>query len=164
MRTAAASGEIDGREPEYTSRPEKLSRFLEKLSGGNTIKNSCILAGFSASSFYSWEAQGKVLRKRADAGETMSPREQALLNFLDSVEQACAEAIERNVATIQVAGYRDWKASAWWLAHIEPDTYGDKTVIANAKGEALRISVSPADMIARAGEAAEHEGDEDEDA
>lgn len=90
------------------ARPTKYSdelatQICKALTAGNTRKDSYTMAGISADTFAAW-------LKRFSA-------------FLVSVKAAEAEARVRNVAIINNAAVKNWKAAAWWLERKDPDNW-----------------------------------------
>lgn len=95
-----------GRPIELTPELQKL--LCDALKAGNTRKDAAHHAGISVSTLYSW-------MKRGRQGEV------EFLEFLSAVEGAEAECAYRNVAFIQKAAAKDWRAAAWWLERRRED-------------------------------------------
>jgi hypothetical protein len=81
-----------------------------------------------------------------------------LLNFLNVVEKARADAVIRNVGIIQQAAQDgSWQASAWYLERTNPRKWGrhETVEITGADGGAIQVQHSVKDTLAAKFAAAE---------
>lgn len=45
------------------------------------------------------------------------------VQFFQQIQKARAEAIAKNLKTVQTAGERSWQAAAWWLERMYPELF-----------------------------------------
>jgi hypothetical protein len=83
--------------------------FCDALAKSHTIKNACVVAGISESTFYEWLARGLV-------------GEQPYAEFAELVQSARARGLVTLVESIITD--KDWRAKAWYLERIWPDAFG----------------------------------------
>lgn len=99
--------------PRYDD-PTLRERLTAALKAGNYIETACQYAGLGYSTYFKWMQEAKA----DDA-----PPE--LVEFMESVESARAQAIVRNVKLIQDAAQNGtWQAAAWWLERSQPTMWG----------------------------------------
>ncbi len=79
----------------YKMTPERVAIILEALGDGMTQKDASMLAGISEDTLCNW--------KRNDS------------DFSDEMARKVVEYKQKLIKTIQKAGEKDWKASAWLL-------------------------------------------------
>ena len=97
---------------------EVMSSLLDSLLAGNTIANSCRIAGVSLTPFYRWMAKGETQEEEYPE----SPE----VKFYLAVKKAKARAEHRNVMVIQKASQKTWQAAAWWLERTNHKDWGRK--------------------------------------
>lgn len=85
-------------------RAQAIAIILNYIRDGNTIKDSCLMAGISRASLYRWLRTDKSLRIE--------------------LKRAEVEGVKFHLANITKASERDWKASAWWLERKYPKQFG----------------------------------------
>ena len=83
--------------------PGKVDRLLQGIKLGLPFVHACARAGISEDTFARWRKQSA--------------------DFAESVKNAEAEAIARNVALVQKAAGRSWQAAAWWLERRHPKDF-----------------------------------------
>jgi hypothetical protein len=76
-----------------------------------SLKAACKLAGLGFSTFNGWREEDSF--------------------FAQKIEFAEAQAIERNLALIQRAALKDWKAAAWILERRHPEMFARREVQLN---------------------------------
>ena len=120
----------DGRRPIYTDRPDIIERLLDALRAGNTIRNACNYAGIRPSTYFAWTAKARKETEDRQQGKEPNPRLDPLLDIVDRITKAQADAIVRNVAIIQkAAGDGTWQAAAWWLERTQHRDYARRTIV-----------------------------------
>ena len=85
--------------------PDLQKVFCDALAKSHTIKNACVVAGISESTFYEWLARGIV-------------GEQPYCKFAELVQYARARGLVTLVESIITD--RDWRAKAWYLERTRP--------------------------------------------
>jgi hypothetical protein len=83
--------------------PERENLLLLAIAKGLPLKAACKLAGLGFTTFNGWREEDPF--------------------FAEKIEFAEAQAIERNLALIQRAALKDWKAAAWILESRYPDMF-----------------------------------------
>lgn len=171
-----------GRPPKLTE--EMRTRFLEAISDGDTIRNSCAYAGFSTTAFYEWKQyirEGRRIGNRAE-----------LADFLDSYRETEAKAKHEAVQDVRRAGQgkqllsrqtrtvtrtdgtvettitetfvpAEWRASAWLLERRDPKEWGrrDRTpvdMVKEAERLASELGISVDELMSEAEALAQSEG------
>jgi transposase len=104
-------------------RPSKLSpelqgRIVRQLRAGNYIETAAAACGVSKVTLYSW--------MRLGADEQQGPH----VDFLNAVETSLAEGEQRDVARIDRAAGRTWRAAAWRLERRHPGRWGQRVTVA----------------------------------
>jgi IS30 family transposase len=138
-------------------RSSKLSAEIQEhivtaIRLGNYQDHAAQSAGIGISTFYSWLERGKKERERLDAfpTETIRAAEKPYVEFLEAVEKAKSEAVQRNIAVIQkAAAVGSWQAAAWWLERTQTALYGRKQQVALQGvegGPAVQLSVDTQDL------------------
>lgn len=124
---------------ETGSKPSIIKEGMTKalcdaLMAGNTVRNSCALAGIDETTYYRYRQEGK----RAEEG---SP----LWEFCQSVKKALADAEHRNVLVIQTAAKKNWQASAWFLERRYPKEWGrnDRLKVGSDEDNPLIVGTLP---------------------
>jgi hypothetical protein len=99
------------------ARPTKLTAKLTReitsyIQEGNTPTVSATLVGISPSTYFDW------MRKGAN-------QQPGFLEFSESIKRACAQSIVNRVAHIsRVADSGNWRAAAWMLERMAPESFG----------------------------------------
>lgn len=97
----ASERHLGGRPTKRT--PERENLLLLAIAKGLPLKAACKLAGLGFTTFNGWREEDPF--------------------FAQKIEFAEAQAIERNLALIQRAALKDWKAAAWILERRHPDMF-----------------------------------------
>ncbi len=114
---------------------ETIRAICEYKKLGTPNKQSAEAAGISEKTFYNWVNAARHTLDRVDSlianGKTvcealgsLSEREQLLLQLLQSLKKAEAEATVYHVKNIREAGKTRWQASAWALERTHPESFG----------------------------------------
>ena len=99
------------------ARPTKLTlKLTEEITAyihkGNSPTVSATLVGISPSTYFNWMSKG-------------ASKEPGFMEFLEAIERAKAQSIINQVAHIsRVADSGNWRAAAWLLERIAPDSFG----------------------------------------
>ena len=97
------------------------------LKDGHYMAHAASAAGVSLSAIQSWLADARAIRdgNQRPSGQQRSPTRAALLDLLDGVDWANHAAAELGLSAVRsAAAAGDWRASAWFLEHRFPDTWG----------------------------------------
>lgn len=106
----------------------KIDKLLTAIKAGTDLDTSAHYAGMSVQEVYRWLELGKLENDRRVSGETPNKDVDGEVKFWLDLTTARAEAIVRNVATIQqAASGGEWKAAAWWLERAVPENYSAKS-------------------------------------
>lgn len=104
---------------------DKVAQLLAAIRGGSDLDTACHFATLPIPTVYRWLERGKIEAERTEAGNEPVATEVEFVEFWIDLKKARADAITRNVSTIQKAAQNGaWKAAAWWLERTMPDTYG----------------------------------------
>jgi hypothetical protein len=137
---------------------ETEERIVSAVRGGAYLDDASAYAGISRHTLFSWMRDGRAAAEREEQGELLSEREQRLVNFLNAVEKARADASIRNLMVIQQAAQEgNWQASAWYLERTNPKKWGrhETVEITGADGGPVQVEVSAKDTLRTKFEAAE---------
>lgn len=116
---------------------EGLTKDLcDALMAGNTIRNSCALAGITEATYYRYMQEAG----RAEEGSPLS-------EFCKSVKKALADAEHRNVLVIQTAAKTHWQASAWFLERRYPQEWGRNDKMRLASDEEAPLVVGTVSLF-----------------
>lgn len=117
-------------------RPTKLTKALvgelaDILRGGNFVAAACAKVGISKALFYQWCDKGKAARERSEAGEGLTAEQSSFLEFLDTVEEARADAEIDSVRLLKQAAEHgldggDLRALTFFLERGRPDHWGNR--------------------------------------
>jgi hypothetical protein len=83
--------------------PDRAALLIAAIAKGLPYKTACQIAGLDFTTFNDWRQKDP--------------------EFAMKIEKAEGEAIERNMALIQQAAQKDWKASAWLLERRHPEMF-----------------------------------------
>ena len=140
----------DGRRPIYTDRPDIIERLLDALRAGNTIRNACNYAGIRPSTYFARTAKARKETEDRQQGKKPNPRLDPLLDIVDRITKAQADAIVRNVAIIQkAAGDGTWQAAAWWLERTQHRDYARRTILTGNDDGPVEVTITPHDLDKR---------------
>lgn len=81
-----------------------VNDLVTHLKAGNSIKDSCLLAGISRETYYAWKKEHP--------------------DFSDIIKKAEAECKARNIALIQQD--KSWQSKAWWLERKYPEEFKER--------------------------------------
>lgn len=131
--------------------PQVQEGIINSIRLGNYQDHASLANGISVSTFYNWLERGKKERERIEDLElSPNPKEALYLDFLEAVEKAKAEAIQRNVGIIQkAASIGSWQAAAWYLERTVPTIYGRKQQVALQgveNGAPVQVTVDTKDL------------------
>ena len=119
----------------------RMQKLRDALIAGNTIENSCTMAGIGERSFYRWMQEAES-----------APEGHPLWQFRQSVKSAMAEAEHRNVMIIQKAAVTSWQAAAWFLERRNPKAWGRKDSVSlggNADAPPIAMAHAPEARLSR---------------
>ena len=103
---------------------EQKEKLLRAVRAGTDLETSCHFAGLSIAEVYRDLEKGKSTAARFHAEEKLSKDEERFFQFWQELTAARADAIVRNVASVQQAAQNgSWQAAAWWLERSVPETY-----------------------------------------
>lgn len=94
----------------------KVHRLLNALKAGHFVQEACQYAPISEQTYYRWLREGAALDEKANAGEKLTPDEQAQRELCEAIK--LAEVSGQNAALDMI---RDaisggtWQAAAWFL-------------------------------------------------
>lgn len=111
---------------ELVKRPDLVEKIGEALEIGNTIENSMRLAGLSHQTYYNWMKDGKASLAKREKGEYLDEVDRKLIEFVERVNQAEAQAIDTRIRLIHIASKNQWQAAAWWLERRRPNDFALK--------------------------------------
>jgi len=109
------------------ARPAKLTPELTReitsyIRDGNSPTESATLVGISPSTYFNWMSKG-------------SNQEPGFLEFSESIERAKAQSIINRVAYIsRAADSGNWRAAAWLLERMAPESFGKNSTRAPEVG------------------------------
>ena len=109
------------------ARPTKLTPELTReitsyIQDGNTPTISATLVGISPSTYFDWMSKG-------------SNQQPGFMEFSESIKRACAQSIVNRVAHIsRVADSGNWRAAAWMLERMAPESFGKNSTRAPEAG------------------------------
>jgi hypothetical protein len=104
--------------------------LIKLLRSGVFITHACNAVGINPDTYYDWMKKGEKATKGT------------YRQFYLDVRKARAEAIIRNVATIQKAAPDSWRAAAWWLERSCPAEFGKRGVEVNMAQHNSRMQVN----------------------
>lgn len=132
--------------------PEIKDAIVAAIRLGNYQDHAAQAAGISVATFYNWLERGKKERERLETIDDAEIREEetVFVEFLEAVEKAKAEAVQRNIGIIQKAAtVGSWQAAAWWLERTQTALYGRKQQVAVQGvegGPSVAITVDTKDL------------------
>ncbi len=118
---------------------ERTKEIAEKVRIGLTHEVAARSCGVSASAFYEWTARGRAERERLKLkGSRRRKKEKPYLEFVDTMEQAEAEAEAFHIERIKSGGPTgsQWIATRRW-----PDRWGTKTQVDVKRTEGPQVRV-----------------------
>lgn len=140
------TGELmPGRVPKIAD-PELLHLILEAVRRNMPYNAAAELAGVTPTCLSLWKQYGRMAEAKELQGEKLNPNEQAYLSFVRGIRKAESEAIQRNLAIIQIAAKKSWQAAAWLLERRHPQMFAlHRTLEVSGPGGGP-IEVSPVDL------------------
>lgn len=100
---------------------QRIKKLLDALKGGVDINTASQFAGINYQTVYRWVERGQRENERLEQGLEPTDTEAPFYELWQSMRQARAEAVVRNMAQVQKAANQgDWKAAAWWLERTMP--------------------------------------------
>jgi hypothetical protein len=113
--------------------PERYEAIIKYVKSGACITHAANAVGIDDKTLYDW------LKKGATDPDGIYGI------FLDDFRRAKSFAVLRNVGIVQRAAVDDWAAAKWLLSVMEPDVYGNKSVvkteISGPDGETIKTEV-----------------------
>lgn len=109
------------------ARPAKLTPELTReistyIRDGNSPTISATLVGISPSTYFNWMSKG-------------SNQESRFMEFSESIERAKAQSIVNRLAHIAIAADSgNWRAAAWLLERMAPESFGKNSTRAPEVG------------------------------
>lgn len=103
-----------GRQSKLTT--ELIAKIRGYVAAGNTFKIACQLCRISETIFYKWMG----------ATDSSDP---LILELIQSVKEATAEAEAAMVARVRDASRENWTAAAWMLERRNPEVWGRRDTI-----------------------------------
>lgn len=98
--------------------PDVVAAILQNVEAGLSFKIAAEDAGVSYDTFNDWK-QGRFPRSSKDNPVTAELKSQ----FSEGLTRARAAGIKGHHQHVALAGKTEWRASAWLLERIEPETY-----------------------------------------
>jgi hypothetical protein len=149
--------------------------LLDRIRLGAELQTACDSAGLSRATLHNWRLRGGRARAEAVEGVRLKAADRRLVEFVDALERAEAEAEVNRLAIISRAAQGgavvtktttkynaagdvlertvvtetlrpEWTAAAWWLERRKPRLYARRLEVTGAEGAPL----VPADDAARA--------------
>ena len=114
------------------ARPTKLTPALQKrivalIREGNYSTQAAAACGLSSSSFFSYMRQGRDAQAVKEEGLTLNAHQKSMLQFLDSVKGAEAEAEVAALALVQKSARAgDARQAQWYLERKFPERWGKR--------------------------------------
>jgi len=106
----------------------KIDKLLTAIKAGTDLDTAAHYAGLSVQEVYRWLELGKIENDNRNGNQKADAELDNEVKFWLDLTTARAEAIVRNVATVQqAASGGEWKAAAWWLERSVPETYSAKS-------------------------------------
>ena len=99
-----------------TADDPKVQRLLNALKAGHFVQEACQYAPISEQTYYRWLREGSALDARADAGDKLTPTEQAQRELCEAIK--AAEISGQNLALDKIREAivgGTWQAAAWFL-------------------------------------------------
>lgn len=129
---------------------QQVKRLVDALRGGADIETASAFAGIPLAQVSELVARGQMEHERIEAGLAPDEGNASALSLWRETYKARADAVVRAIAQIQKAAQQgDWKAAAWWLERVMPETYqpkqekrlnGDTVVYGCSSGHQVTLS------------------------
>jgi len=134
-----------------TADDPKVQRLLNALKAGHFVQEACQYAPISEQTYYRWLREGSALDARADAGDTLTPTEQAQRELCEAIK--AAEISGQNLALDKIREAivgGTWQAAAWFLER-RNKKWSNRTEITGPDGGPVEtITVDDVDRQLRA--------------
>jgi hypothetical protein len=137
---------------------EVQDRIISAVRAGSYLDDAAAYAGISRHTIHSWIRDGRAAEDRHELGEDLTDRDHLLIQFLNAIEKARADASIRNVGIIQQAAQDgQWQAAAWYLERTNPRKWGrhETVELTGSDGGAIQVQHSVKDTLAEKFAAAE---------
>jgi transposase len=125
---------------------------------GMYLDDAAAIAGIGRSTLFLWLQKGQDIRDSDRTDEELTQHERDVVELLDAVEKARADATLRNIGVIQqAASDGTWQAAAWYLERTNPKKWGrhETVEITGADGGPIQVQHSVKDALAEKFRAAE---------
>lgn len=139
---------------------ERTQKIADLIAAGNDAETSAVASGISKAAYYNWLARGRAEIDRLTKNPRLKSKasEQPYVEFVETIEQARAEAEARLVVLVSKAAAdpKTWQAATWLLERREPKKWGriNRTEITGADGGPVKseskVTVSDAELAALA--------------
>ena len=119
---------------------ERTKKIADLITAGNDAETSAMASGISKAAYYVWLARGRAEIDRLTRNPKLKAKasEQPYIEFVETIEQARAEAEARLVVLVSKAAAdpKTWQAATWLLERREPKKWGrvNRTEITGADG------------------------------
>ena len=134
-----------------TADDPKVQRLLNALKAGHFVQEACQYAPISEQTYYRWLREGSALDARADAGDKLTPTEQAQRELCEAIK--AAEISGQNLALDKIREAivgGTWQAAAWFLER-RNKKWSNRTEITGPDGGPVEtITVDDVDRQLRA--------------
>lgn len=149
--------------PRKAGRPTVLTddvqeRIVTAIRAGSYLDDAANYAGISYRTVLRWVERGRIADSELSDGNEITDDELPFWQFWQSVENARAQAVIRNVGIIQSAAQDgQWQAAAWYLERTNPRKWGrhETVELTGADGGAIKVEHSVKDTLAAKFSAAE---------
>jgi len=121
-----------------------VAAIVRSVRCGAPPETAAAAVGISRRTFFRWRARGRAAEKLYEAGEDLSPDDDAYLDFLDRVDQAEAQAAVEASVRLFEAGKRSWRAAVALLERRFPEDWGTRRCRCEKR---VPIPASPAPLV-----------------
>jgi hypothetical protein len=97
--------------------PERYEAIIKYIRNGAFVSHAANAVGIDDNTIYRWIKWGQ------------EDPESIYGLFVDDLKRATGIAILRNVAIVQKAAEDDWGASKWLLSVLDPERYGNRSIV-----------------------------------
>lgn len=126
----------------------RIERICHLIEHSHSARSACKHTGTPLSTFYEWKRCGKDAQQRREKGQRLTRAERMLADFVERMEKAEAEAIDKHLKVIMRAALRgNWYASAWWLERRHPEDWGRYRVDLSADPDGGADEVPTAEIV-----------------
>jgi len=120
----------DGPGKPSTLTDENLLRIKSMLFEGQYQKYVYQSLGIPKPTWNAWSKRGhdiaKAIQDKKKKWSDLKPLDEKCLMLANYIDRGKAIAIAKHVQIVGKAGDKDWRASTWYLAKLDPEHFGDK--------------------------------------